>query len=666
MNVYYDDRDPRIAFGVSRLVDALKNRGIHVLERRLERVTGLPAAESIVICRSSNKLLPDVTPQEAESFAIRKAGPVTHVVGADPRGAMYGALDLAEQIKLGLEPAEKTERPFLAMRGVKFNLPWEPYDSGDAFAMNERICWDIGFWRQYIDMLATNRYNCLTLWSRHPFHLMFRLAKYPRTTGLSDGQLERNMLFFRELFGHARDRGIDTYIITWCVDIIPQVIEGLGLPPHFADPRTSHAVRQESEPIRDYFRECVKTLLLTYPELTGIGTSGSEEMVGDAWVREQWVGETYLEGVKLSGRAVPFIHRTNQQSGRPVKELFADKYPGQTFISWKYSNAHMYSHPEPAFEQLWGAWEGVDLNAAKVTYTVRNDDIHTLRWGDPEYVREYIMHMKKPYVHGFYWGADGYIWGIDFQHADGGHKRWTYDFERHWYQFALWGRMGYNPELPEATWQAHFRKRYGRAGGDLFAGLKAASKIVPAVSRLFWINYDFQWHPESCLSVYGYKTIMDFVDGEPMPGSGVMSIREYARAVRENRVPEAVTPPEIVDLLHQSATRAVSACEAVRAALRPEEIDGDLECLLLDLAAWGCLGSYYQEKFSAAIALAQSDTRSAVDCLARARTHWLELSAIWSRHYRPYLMTRTKLTFGWPLYIDHVEKDIEIAKAFTQ
>jgi hypothetical protein len=335
------------------------------------------------------------------------------------------------------------------------------------------------------------------------------------------------------------------------VDVIPQVIEGLGLPPHFADPGTSHAVRQESELIRDYFRECIQTLLRTYPELTGIGTSGSEEMVGDAWAREAWVVETYLEGVAnavrlQSGRRVPFIHRTNQQAGQPIKDMFVDRYPGQVYISWKYANAHMYSHPKPKFEVLWGAWEGVNLDEVRVTYTVRNDDVFTLRWGDPEYVSEYVRDMNKPYVHGFYWGADGYLWGIDFQHADAGHKRWTYDFERHWYAFALWGRMSYNPNLPQSLWRDRFRQRYGRVGEDLYAGLQAGSKVIPAVNRLFWIDYDFQWYPEGCLSRFGYKTICDFVEGTPMPSVGVVGVGEYARAMTEGRAVEGVTPLEII------------------------------------------------------------------------------------------------------------------------
>ena len=676
MNIYYDEKDPRITFGVDKIVEALAGRGALTARRRLTDLPAKVELDSIVI---SVAAADKDSPPEAESFALTRSGPVVRAVGTDSRGAMYGALEIAEQIDLGCADAivgeivEKTESPFLAMRGIKFNLPWEPYDSGDVFAANDQVCWDIDFWRRYIDMMAANRYNCLTLWSRHPFHLMFRLDKYPRTTALSDEQLRQNTRFFRQLFGHARDRGVDTFIITWCVDIIPQVIEGLDLPPHFADPRTSHAVRQGSEPIKDYFRECVKTVLLTYPKLTGIGTSGSEEMVGDTWVREKWVAETYLEGVKLSGRTVPFIHRTNGQSGRSVKELFVDEYPGQTYISWKYSNAHMYSHPKPAFEKLWGVWDEVDLDEIKATYTVRNDDVHTLRWGDPEFVRAYVENMKRPYVHGFYWGADGYIWGTDFQHADVAHKRWTYDFERQWLQFALWGRVSYNPQLSEDVWRGRFRRRYGDAGDELYEGLKAGSKIIPAVSRLFWVNYDFEWYPEGCLSGRGFKTIEDFVDGKEMPGVGMVGIGQYVKDQAEGKTSGGTTPRDIIDELTGAAERARAACEKLKGELSPEQLDGELHCLLLDIEAWSHLGLYYREKFAAAVHLAAfrltGDERlkaEAVELLERARDAWVALGAVWSRHYKPYLMTRTSKTFGWPLYLRQVEQDIELAKAFSK
>jgi hypothetical protein len=62
----------------------------------------------------------------------------------------------------------------------------------------------------------------------------------------------------------------------------------------------------------------------------------------------------------------------------------------------------MYSSTNPQFEKLWGAWDGVDLSKARVIYTVRNDDINTLRWADFSFIRDYVRGMKKDYVEGFY------------------------------------------------------------------------------------------------------------------------------------------------------------------------------------------------------------------------------------------------------------------------
>jgi bacterioferritin (cytochrome b1) len=50
------------------------------------------------------------------------------------------------------------------MRGIKFNLPFQPYTDGEPFQKNIETCKDIGFWKNYIDFLAMNRYNCLSLW----------------------------------------------------------------------------------------------------------------------------------------------------------------------------------------------------------------------------------------------------------------------------------------------------------------------------------------------------------------------------------------------------------------------------------------------------------------------------------------------------------------------
>ena len=81
---------------------------------------------------------------------------------------------------------------------------------------------------------------------------------------------------------------------------------------------------------------------------------------------------------------------------------------------------------------------------------------------------------------------------------------------------------------------------------------------------------------------------------------------------------------------------------------------------------------YYREKFGAALQLAMfartpnaSLKNDAVQALQRARDWWTKLGSVWSQHYLPYFMARTKHTFGYPLYNDQVERDIELAKAFN-
>ncbi|MBM4164439.1 MAG: hypothetical protein FJ222_08365 [Lentisphaerae bacterium] len=607
---------------------------------------------------------------------------------------MYALFDCAETIELfGLDAlAPKSGRPFHPMRGVKFNLPFEPYDTGDPFEKNVETCMSIAFWRDYIDRLALNRYNCLSLWSEHPFHMMFRLVKYPETCPYGDTELQRYMDVYAFIFRHARDRGIQTYLITWNIRIMPGVARGLGLPEQLGDMndqydivhddsnrlpntiRTAYQSIQHQNIIKDYFIECLKTLLLTYRDLTGIGTTASEEMVGDIHVRHTWVAEVYAEAVRQSGRTVPFIHRTNCGNAAVTKQVFFDIYPGtEKYISWKYSNAHMYSHPLPQFEKLWKAWDNIAIGTdIKAIYTVRNDDIHTLRWGDPSYIRAYMHGMRKPYVHGYYWGADGYLWGRDFQHAPHSHATWTWDFEKHWFQFQLLGRLGYDPETPDAVWKATFARKLGAQWGPLFYdGQVAASRIIPAVNRLFWINYDFEWHPESLLSATGFKTILDFVNGKPMPAIGTLGIRDFAQMECDGTMTEDETPLDIIRILDESSAAVASAAVALRNSIPREYLGGEIVCTLLDLEAWQNLGRYYVNKFRAALDLARFDLsgkaehkRAAIASLQEGVTAWKELARIGALHYLPYTLVRSKRMFGWSLWTDAVEQDIVLAEHY--
>lgn len=688
MIIYYDNRFDTICFGVKNLKDALGEKGIFFIERPLN--TFVPNIKEKCIVATFSDLKKATGEIQSDGFEISISDNIIYLTGADHRGTMYGLLDIAETIRFyGLDKIHnKLENPFLKTRGIKFNLPFGPFDWGDPYEKCIDTCLDEKFWKTYLDFLAQNRYNCLSLWSENPFHMMFRLEKYPETCPYSDTELEKYKNLYKFIFGYAQKRGIDVYLITWNIRIEKFVAKGLGLPEELGDMLTQQfsvaydarnripnnsrefwAVRQAQPIIKDYFKECIKTLVMTYPDLKGIGTNCAEEMVGSPEERQNWVIDAYLEGVKESGRDIAFIMRTNMGNGK-VAQKFMDKYPSQSkYISWKYSNAHMYSSTHPQFEKYWHPWDGVNMDEISVLYTVRNDDYNTFRCGDPDFLTEYIKGMDKPYVQGFYWGSDGYLWAKDFQHVEFKHKEWEYDFEKHWYQFELLGRLSFNPGLDQDIWVKKFNRLYGKWGEEFFNLMKAAAKIIPAVNRLFWINYDFEWHPESLLAVEGFKTVIDFMNGRPMPEIGTIGIREFVEGKAKGKEMSGETPEDILNIIKEAVNYLAKNIDSLENSIPKDYLGGNLECTLLDLKAWKELGNYYYLKLKAALNLViyensgdEANRNIAIEALEQAVGAWENLSYVWSTHYKPYKMARVKLLFGYPYYIDNVKRDIELAK----
>lgn len=687
-------RSPLVDFGLAELRRALEAAGLEVAGpspglRDDQRVTPVILVRAAGSANEVDAFIAGADGRPGptypdESFTITGHGGRVVVEAAHPRGLLYGCLEVADLVRAGRwadDGLEVRKSPSLAVRGVKFNLPYEPYSNGDPFKENLETCFDPEFWRDYLDELARNRYNCLSLWSLHPFHLMVSSPEFRGANPFTDEEIADHERFFHALFGHARDRGIDIYLFTWNIYLPEPVARGLGLPAALANSSEgtetinrwdAARARQRAPQVSAYYEEMIYRLLVTYPELDGIGTSGSEAMSGTGSEKEQWVVDTYLRGIERSGRRVKFLNRTNMQSTADIIALAKPRIdPSRFYISWKYSIAHCYSHPRPAFEDLQHAWDGVDLEETQLLFTVRNDDVHTHRWGDVEYVREYVRAIvEKNYVHGFYWGADGYLWARDFQHVDHGHKAWRWDFERHRLQFQLWGRLAYDPDTASEVFERLGRIDHGDDASNLYEGLRHASRIIPAVNRLCWRDLDFQWHPEGCLTRdHGLRTVLDFLDSSPMPGVGTIGIREFAKTER-NGGTSAETPLDVIALLTEES-RTADEFAAAAEDRDPAWREPLATCAILDLRATAALGRYYAAKIEAALELARAEERDeperalrAAELLDEAVEHWTALSFFWSQHYRPYQMARVDRIFGYPFYLDDVRRDVHLARAF--
>jgi hypothetical protein len=129
--VDYDQRQPQLAFAASEIQRAgAAGRPLHV------ELTVSPATISV-----------------PQSYTIRHTADGVVVTGGDAAGAMYGGLDVAEAIRLGMVQELKAgeHKPFIAQRGIKFNIPLDlrtpSYsDDGDSAQANIPEMWSRDFW----------------------------------------------------------------------------------------------------------------------------------------------------------------------------------------------------------------------------------------------------------------------------------------------------------------------------------------------------------------------------------------------------------------------------------------------------------------------------------------------------------------------------------------
>ena len=196
------------------------NHGIHQLEKLQD--AGIIEVVSNRADININASIDSVN-LAAEAYKIDVNGKSVEVTGGDAAGLMYGLLEIKEQLENGNHSIQsKQEAPNLSFRALKFNLPWDSYRTGEALQLHYETCRDTSFWESFLDMMAENRFNKLTLWNLHPFNYLVRTEKYPEACSFTDNELAEWQQFWHTLFRMAKDRGIETYLINWNIFVSPE------------------------------------------------------------------------------------------------------------------------------------------------------------------------------------------------------------------------------------------------------------------------------------------------------------------------------------------------------------------------------------------------------------------------------------------------------------
>ena len=656
---------------------------------------GQPGEFRVELSLAPGKLAP-------EAYAITAGRNSLTVSGGDGRGLIYGSLAVAEQLDRGrtirtLQSA--TEKPSVGFRAIKFDLPWDSYRASKALDQHHATVRDIRYWTAFLDMMARNRFNAITLSNLHPWPYMVRTRGYPEANPFTDRELEEWRQLHRAIFRLAKERGIDTYLLPFNIFVSKEFAAHHGVGAQNTYPR--YNTRGEPSPvIKDYVRASISQVLEEYPELTGLGINMGEGMGGMTTdERIGWVSDTYLAAIREARRPVKLMwnlssvdtkewQRTSSDPRVDERKFRAaiegvDFVEGPIQVNMKFNWSHALSTPK--LVQIHGGKVGdTYFNPAPKNYRInwiaRNEDVFALRWGVPSFVRQHIRTNGSPaYVGGYTVGSETYIPALDYFTLPDAHLQWTWAFERQWLFYMLWGRLLYNPATPDTVFADEFVRRYGAKGQNLLRAYEKASATPLRLASLFRSEWDHTLYSEGMLWLGGRS--MAYIGAEalirqPVLDPDYVSVADYVAATGKGQAfaPSRMTPPRLADLLEADSREALRLV----ADIRPED-DLALTYEVADVKTWAHLGLHLAAKLRGAVALQTFRTtgdpvakEQAVAHLQTALAEWDEVIAITAPLYKPMLLTHftgqssalnPDAEFHWKSMRSELAKDVELARA---
>ncbi|MBN2371964.1 MAG: hypothetical protein JXO72_15895 [Vicinamibacteria bacterium] len=685
--ILHDHDVPQAAYAARKLGEALVERGYTLASQHTDH------DHLISLAAYPGRL-------KAEAFSIIPARNVIMIQGGDRRGMIYGALALAEVVRGGTPLADvkaTEEKPHLEFRGIKFNLPWHTYRPSSALDQHYETVRDLKFWGAFLDMMVENRFNVISLWNLDPYTFMIRPSSFPEASPWSDKEMAEWQRLYRGIFKLAKERALDTYIVHWNIFVSREFAEAHGVAkqnfyPHYYVPGDT------SEIVRRYMRDCVKQALQEYPDLDGIGVSHGEGMSGmTPLARQQWVDDVLIAGMLAARRPVKLIHRVPFSSGmssepgvsknveqvtRAAMERAGDRFEGPIWAEVKFNWSH--GHSTPRLEKVHGGKLGdtyfvPEPHNYKIVWQVRNEDFFALRWGVPDFIRRHIaLNGEADHVGGYFVGSETYIPALDYFTAIKRPVDWTWAFERQWLFYKLWGRLLYDPETPDAVFQAEFNRRHGAQGDNLLRAYSLASSTQLRLASLYDFTWDFTLYSEGFLALQGDVTKYISVDrliSQPAMSSDYVSVGDYVKTILDGGSHKAgsITPYILADMLERDNREALRLIQNI-------DTSGNASLMyeVADVQTWANLGLHLAEKLRGATALqtyrlagGEESKQKAIDHLQRALGYWDEVVRITRPIYRDMPLTHynhnsfeanSDNLFHWTLVRDEVGRDVEIAR----
>jgi hypothetical protein len=612
-------------------------------------------------------------PLAPEAFAILPG----RVSGCDARGLVYGLLELADTARhasdplAALQPRQVTiERPANVIRSIARLFESDVED--------KQWFHDRSMWREYLSMLAENRFNRFSLtfglgynFPRNVTDVYFYFA-YPfllsvpgykvRANPLPDAERDRNLETLRFIGEETVARGLQFQLGLWThayqwVDSphANYTIEGLS--------SDNHA---------PYCRDALQALLKAVPAISGVtfrvhGESGIPEGSYSFW-------QTVFEGIVRSGRRVEIDMHAKGMDQKTIDIALATGMPVN--ISPKYWAEHMgLAYHQAAIRELEmpprEKVEGTfalsagsrrflrygygDLLIEKRKYGVLHriwpGTQRVLLWGDPALAAGYGRYASfcgsagvelcEPLTFKGRMGSG--VAGGRLSYADASLNT-KYDWQKYLYQYRIWGRLTYNPEADPESWRRYLRTQYQAAAQDVEPALANASRILPLITTSHGASgSNNTYWPE----IYTNMPIVDESRPHPYRDSpvprrfGTVSpfdpqlfarIDDFADELLKGQRSGKYSPLDVAAWLDDFANAAAKHLKQAEARLGAKQ-SSEFRRLAADVAIQSGLGSFFAAKLRAATLWAlyrrtgdAAARQEALNAYRAARNAWAALA----------------------------------------
>ena len=668
--VISDTAPPPVRFGAEELRSVLESRlgaAVPLVAKpsagAFPIFLGLKGEDALASSRLSLAI-----PDMPESFClVHSPGRAVAVAGRDASGALYGALELVDQISTAEGPdvwrqiKSVTRSPFLAVRGVNHFLTVQDIDDEVKGAF-----WSDAYWNGLFDLLARNRYNLLdihgpvdavTLSFPNGFSYFVSLPDFPEV-GVGPERARKNMERFRQVVRMAANRGIHVAYMVYEAPppIGPWKTRNFGRDERWV-PRDQDFLRGPR--LEGYTRQAVASFLKQLPELWMFGFR-----IGESGQPEDFYKKTYLAALGEAPKSLNLYVRTWIADPAKVRDLAAST-DHKLYIEPKY-NAEQLGSPYQAVlggrdYAISGSYENYTSYPRNfsIIWQIRAHGTHRVFfWGWPDFARRTARSCLLGGGVGFSMEPmDAYLPARDYLHNDPkvGHGFYAWMYQREWLWHMVWGRTSFDPDVADRVFETEFIRRFGReAGPRAYRAIVEASKIVPFLYSYHTAGLDHQefapemengdhslstawvqrWNGDRLIPLGGDN--QTFLSVQPIDRTSMADPATYVDLYLKQLPTGKMTPPEAAAYLDAAADHSEQAIQGLAAPNGVPEFD----CLRRDIEALVALGRYYADRIRSVTHLefyvrtyAHEELAASYHDLEKAIEHWAELSKAADEHF---------------------------------